>query len=350
MQIIPADPEKPDAIASLIAENANIPEHKARQIAASLYGFDSWYTLHSQLSGDRTLPDETAELTEVRRRNANQITVLRQSLSLSKDDAKCLAHFLGATNLSPAKYVIVSREKNRIFRNSEEEISAGVDKMFGAGSIDLIENARRSSPGKSKPWIDALAQHFGFTLTIRIENESEAMRKVAETQSTDGKIWPIYFSGLGYEPGDTMDEDVRNVQKTIAHHEVQALLLFNSVLVKPSRRPGQTKTQDVIIYGGKILRNKSWNDFLMPTEGIDEILSYRIQSINDLSAKFFEDHIIEKGLVLATSLAKLTARFDIPNLNLNFMRTSHDWTLISMFPKEAIKAMKAMTKLSGDLS
>jgi hypothetical protein len=204
--------------------------------------------------------------------------------------------------------------------------------------------------GRAEPWIAALQQHFGFTLSAITPDNSSVTRRIGKTHDRDGRVWPVYLSSILHDPANANDRDAEAAQNLVKAQSDHALLFFYAVCVIPApRHPDDKQTPDAIIYGGKILRDGRWLNFAMPKHGIDELTSHREDPVAFGSKDFIERHTIKGGAAIAIAVATQAPIIAAPNLVLQRIESTHGWTMLTMVPKSLSDTWSSRLKLQAHL-
>lgn len=338
---IPADPEKPHKIAYAIVKATNMPMGRVRRVVAELYGFSSWADLDRAMRGSRDLPDEDAPAEAVRARRDRHREVLSRYFSLSDREIETLAANLAPTTLGDPEFDY-SQEGKLFGGVSAKELSQSYKDMAEATGVDVedaLEKIRASNPCHARPWINALRASFGFDLIEEFPERKGPLEHIAST-TWNQVAWPIYLSSVRASPGDFDDPIIHAAQKRIAAENERALLLFDhpAIFMVPDRKD-PTKASDGVIYGGRILRDGRWSDFVLTAGGMGAVAPQNIRTITQLSRGFISDHTTPDGLNLVVELSKQTAIYptEDPLIRVGSVR---GWTTVMIFDRSQEQMLK----------
>jgi len=279
-EIVPNDMKRPKQVRDALIREFGMPSALAEKTTAAFHGFDSWKLLTIAVNDKRVprgIADEDCTAAAFNARRKIQSTILNDSGIHDEYVSETAIRLLKPTAKKgkPSLRRLETEIENNLFPVSKRELEDGMADFFrGIGieddPMEFLRAARTIWPITPEPWFDILEGKFGWTFGEKYLDKEQNGDKIGTAIAGDGKVYDLFMSSIGYNPGDQEDEEAENLMQDIARSGVNAVLLFNKPLFFPV---GQKGSRRGLLYGGKILNNGKWSDFALTAGGIDAALA-----------------------------------------------------------------------------
>jgi FOG: TPR repeat, SEL1 subfamily len=345
--IVPDGLSRMEQARAAIVNEFSVGSEQAAECVAALMGYPSWKMMDEAVQSKKAPGkfDEDCSAVEFNERERLQTDVFARKMRVDETTA------LTAVKLLRPSSRIVQPSLRRLDEIMEGGIGGAAD--LEEAITEFLEHAglptdlsaspfRIVWPLQAKLWLDLFESH-GWTMRRRRNDASGDGDQIAVTETTDGRLFKVFMSGVSYEPGDLGDTHVENVMGTITKACECAVLIFNHPRISTIRGSEHAAA----LYGGKILNNGIWADFVLrPADGIDDALRQHEKRINLLSPKEVSEYAFEGAIKLACRISgHVFQQEDCKQFGL--LQGATNWS--SPMPKIAIEAMELMREIGPHL-
>ncbi|NTF16863.1 hypothetical protein G6L37_00290 [Agrobacterium rubi] len=346
--VVPDGTERIRLVREAMMNEFSVAEEEAGVVTALLHGYPDWQTLNSDaLNADKPKGkfDEDCSAAEFNERERMQTEIFQSRTGCSKEAALTAIKLLRPTSRSakPSLRRFDKIMEGIITRGLPTDLGSLVAetlKDMGVANVEKSGRALRTLwPLRVKTWLDVFETH-GWSMRRRKLDASDG-EQVAVSETSDGRLFKIYMSVVAYDPGDLGDEDVEELTKRIEGECQRAVLIFNHPRVSRIRG-SQTRAA---FYGGKILNNGSWSDFILrKSDGVDDALRQAGTGMDIQSPTTVTENAFEGAIELAYRIAaEVVDQKDTEGFGL-FHSTSQ-WS--APMPPAAMAAARLMAEIGS---
>lgn len=349
--IVPDGIDRIRLVRDAMVNEFSVDEDEAGSCTAALMGYPDWSTMAADASSEtkaRGKFDEDCTAAEF-----NEREQLQTEIFAGRTGADHAAALTAIKLLRPSSRTVKPslRRFDRIMEGSitkafspeiNEMVTNVLENMGMPKGGDPDQRLRTMWPLKVKTWLDVFEDH-GWSMRRRRHDASEDGDMVAVSETSDGRLFKVFMSVVAFDPGDLGDEHVEAIMNRIAGGCERAVLIFNHPRVSRTRG---SETRGAL-YGGRILSNGTWSDFLLrKSDGIEDALRQHERGIDVQSPAATTEFAFEGATDLACRIAaEVTDQKSTEGFGL--IHSTSNWS--SPVPPAAMSAAKLMKAVGSIL-
>lgn len=347
--VIPDGMKRPKLVRDALVHELEIRAVEAEEITAGLYGFSNW-SLLANAANDPKKPkgkfDEELEPAERNERNRLLSSVFSFYVDCEEYVSDIAIDLLKPTAKGgkPSLKRLQERVDNCMVPIGSRTFSAKMDSLtdqFG-GRGDFERSLRTARPARADVWLGMMESALGWEFDEMDPDADADGSWIGKTHSDDKRLFDVFISRVSFTPGDRSDEHVFKIQRNIQNTTQNAVLLFS----KPLVHLPDPENDFGVLYGGLILNNGKWNDFVLrPEGGIDDAIAQNLTIPEEMSEKDVAQFAFEGAGSLGLVMANNIADEDLENGNRWVpFGNINGWT--GFMPKETAQMLKSMRRPS----
>jgi tetratricopeptide (TPR) repeat protein len=345
VRILMKSVDRPRLVADAIRKRFGISKTEAENSTALIYGYGSWNELVQTTKSVKIadLEDEKADAETVLRRFGWQVHALQTAGGLDEFAAETAIRLLkpSAAEGTPSLDKLDEAMGSRLFPISSNELTRrmadylrGIGIDPGANPMAFLDSLRAAGPMRADVWIAFLEQHLGWTLEDTDPEAQDNGARFAVAVGPDGTRIPMFLSPIGYSPGDRADIQADKLKRRIRKTASLAILMFNRPLVWIGR---EMETSDAhakgLLYGGLILRNGVWSDFVLrPGGGLVDALSQTGFPASEPTEDFIDRFGFEGADSFAMTIAAYQHDLDPTRVTGTLLSQPNGWAHVFVMP------------------
>lgn len=345
--VIPEGMKRPKLVRDALLHEFKMTKTDAEEMTAGLYGFSNWSLLTSAATDPKKPKgkyDEDLEPAELNERDRLLSSVFSFYIDCEEYIADIAISLLKPTARAgkPSLKRLEERINSCMVPIGSRTLSMNMNHIVDqyGGNADFENSIRKATPARADVWLDMMASFLGWKFD-EVDPDADADGSwTGSTHAKDNRKFDIFISRVSFTPGDKGDEHVFEIQRRIQKMTQNAILLFN----KPLIHLPDPKTDFGAFYGGLILDNGKWNDFVLrPEGGIDDAIAQKLT----ISEEMNEQEVASFSFKNAGSLVQAFANYleDIDPESADgcvAFGTINGWT--NFIPLEKAKMLSAMMR------
>lgn len=286
----------------------SVGEEEAGSCTAALMGYPTWETMAADATSEAKPKgkfDEDCTAAEFNERERLQTDIFAGRTGASQSAAVTAIKLLRPSSRTVKPSLrrfdrIMDGNITKAFTPEINEMVTNVLEQMGMPKGGDPDQALRTLwPLKVKTWLDVFEDH-GWSMRRRRHDATEDGELVAVSETSDGRLFKVFMSIVAFDPGDLGDEHVEAIMNRIADGCERAILIFNHPRVS-TIRGSETRAA---LYGGRILSNGTWSDFLLrKADGIEDALRQHSRGIDVQSPAATTEFAFEGAIELACRIA-----------------------------------------------
>ncbi len=343
--VVPNGTKRPNLVRDALVSEFDISKKDAEQITAGLYGYPRWSLLFSAATDPKLAKgkfDEELEPAALNERNELLASVLCFYIEMEDYVADIAINLLKPTaqNGKPSLKKLQERVDNCMVPISSSTINRSMNRItdqFGVGG-DVEKAIRTASPARADIWLEALTTILGWKFDETDSNADADGAWIGRTTSRNQIPFDVFISRAAFTPGDRGDDHVFQLQKQIARRTTHGVLIFSKPLV---HCPSPKKDQGAL-FGGLILNDSQWSEFVLrPEGGIDDAIAQKLHISEDMKKKEVAAYVFDGAVSLGRTIASYMNDID-PREEMACVPfgTVNGWT--NFIPREAAQMIKQL--------
>ncbi|MNU36374.1 hypothetical protein D3C71_249890 [compost metagenome] len=306
--VVPDGLDRIRLVRDAMVHEFSVGEDEAGSCTAALMGYPGWDAMAADATSEAKAKgkfDEDCTAAEFNERERLQTEIFSGRTGASQSAALTAIKLLRPSSRTVKPSLrrfdrIMDGSITKAFTPEINEMVTNVLEQMGMPKGGDPDQALRTLwPLKVKTWLDVFEDH-GWSMRRRRHDATEDGEMVAVSETSDGRLFKIFMSIVAFDPGDLGDEHVEAIMNRIADGCERAILIFNHPRVSPIRG---SETRGAF-YGGRILSNGTWSDFLLrKSDGIEDALRQHVQGIDVQSPAVTTEFAFEGAVELACRIA-----------------------------------------------